>query len=59
MFQHGHQICEDLGWVKFVGQTVPHRYARVFAQLLNDGLTVTTVFDAVIHTAQHTGGVFH
>jgi hypothetical protein len=59
VLQHGHQVGEDLRWVELVGQAVPHRHARVLAQLFDDGLAVAAVFDAVIHAAQHAGGVFH
>ena len=45
--------------MEFVGQAVPHRYARVFTQLFNNRLAVAAVFDTVIHTPQHAGGVFH
>ena len=59
MFQHGHQVSEDLRRVKFIGQAVPHRYARVLPQFFNDLLTKTAILNAVIHPAQHAGGIFH
>ena len=59
VLQHGHQIGENLGRVELVGQAVPYRHARVLAQLFDDGLPVAAVFDAVVHAAQHAGGVFH
>ncbi|MNT63079.1 hypothetical protein D3C72_2008600 [compost metagenome] len=45
--------------MEFIGQPVPHRHARVFAQLFDDGLAIAAILDAVIHAAQHAGGVFH
>ena len=59
VLQHGHQVGEDLRGVELVGQAVPHRHARVLAQLLNDGLAVAAILNAVVHAAQHAGGVFH
>ena len=40
-----------------VRQAVPDGHAGVFGQLLNDGLAVAAVLDAVKHPAQHPGGV--
>ncbi|MNC62611.1 hypothetical protein D3C75_1126520 [compost metagenome] len=45
--------------MEFVGQTVPHRHTGMGAQLFDDLLTEATVFDAVIHATQYTGGVLH
>ena len=36
-----------------IGQTVPHRYARVFCQFLYDLLAKAPVLDAVIHPAEN------
>ena len=57
MLQHGHQVGEDLRWVELVGQTVPHRNARILGQLLDDFLAEAAVLNAVIHPAQNLRGV--
>ncbi|CAH0306401.1 hypothetical protein SRABI106_03911 [Rahnella aquatilis] len=59
VFKHGHQVGKDLGRMKLVGQPVPHRYAGEFRQFFHRLLCKTPVFDAVIHSPQHAGGVFH
>src|SRR5690606_8270000 len=59
VLQHGHEVSQDLGRVEFVGQAVPDRHTGMGAQLFHDLLTVATVFDAVIHAPQYTGGVLH
>ena len=45
--------------MEFVGQAVPDRDAGIGTQLFDYLLAVATVFDAVIHAAQHPGGVLH
>ena len=40
-----------------VRQAVPDGHAGVFGQLLNDGLAVAAVLDALKHAGQHLGGV--
>ena len=47
-------IC--VGW-NSVGQAVPHRHAGVGGQLLDDLLGEAAVLDAVVHAAEHAGGV--
>ena len=59
VLQHGHEVRQDLGRVEFVGQAVPDRHTGVGPQLFDDLLAVAAVFDAVIHAAQHPGGVLH
>ncbi|MNV85698.1 hypothetical protein D3C71_1796700 [compost metagenome] len=59
VLEHGHQVGEDLRWMEFVGQAVPDRHARILTQLFDDLLAVTAILDAVVHAAQHAGGVFH
>ena len=51
------EICQDLRRVKFVRQAVPDRHACVFCKRLYDLLSVSAVFNAVIHAAKHAGGV--
>ncbi|CNU19194.1 Uncharacterised protein [Salmonella enterica subsp. enterica serovar Bovismorbificans] len=59
MFQHGHQIGQDLCGVKFIGQAVPDGNARVFPQLFHNVLTKSAIFDAVIHPPQDASSIFH
>ena len=58
VFQHGHQIGENLRWVELVGQAVPHRHPA-YSPSSSTMAAVAAIFDAVIHAAQHAGGVFH
>ena len=57
MLPDGEKICQNLRGVEFVGQAVPHGHTGVGSQSFHDLLAKTTVFDAVIHPTQHTGGV--
>ena len=53
----GQNIRQHLGGMKIVGQAVPHRHAGVFGQILDDGLLVAAVLDAVIQPPQDLGRV--
>mgnify|MGYP006974605941 CR=1 FL=1 len=57
MLNNGHKVGENLGRMEFVGQAVPYGNTRILGKLLNDLLTVTAVFNTVIHSAKHTRGV--
>ena len=59
MFHHGEEVGEDLGGVGFVGEAVPHGHVGETGQLFHDVLTEAAVFDAVVHTGEHAGGVGH
>src|SRR5574344_891177 len=59
MFLHCHKICKNLCWVKFVCQSVPYWYARVFSQSFNCCLSITTIFNTVIYSSQNSCSVFH
>ncbi len=54
MLPNGEKIRQNLCRVKFVGQTVPDRHARIFRQLLDNILSEAAVFNAVKHAAEHT-----
>ena len=53
LFFNGQHICQHLGWMELIGETVPHRNARILSKLLHDLLTVAAIFDTFIHTAEH------
>ena len=53
----GQQVRQHLGGVELVGEAVPHGHARMVGQLLHQVLAEAAVLDAVIHPAQHPGGV--
>ena len=57
MFGNGEKIRQNLGRVEFVGQTVPHGNPCIPAQGFHNFLTEAPVFNAVVHPAQHPGGV--
>ena len=57
MLPDGEEICQNLGGMKFVGQTVPHGNTGVFGQSFRDLLIKSPVFDTVKHPAQHPGGI--
>ena len=57
MLLDGEEVRQDLGGVELVGQAVEHRHAGVLGQLLHNGLPEAPVLDAVVHPAQHPGGV--
>ncbi len=59
MLHHGQKIGQNLGGMVFVGEPVPYRNTCIFSQFFNNCLSKTTVFDAIIHASQNTGGVFH
>ena len=46
-----------LGGMEFIGQTVEHGHAGVLGQLVHDLLAVAPVLNAVVHPAQHPGGI--
>ena len=51
VFQHGHQIREDLGGVKFICQSIPDRNSGKLPQFLHNVLAVSAIFNAVVHAA--------
>ena len=51
------KVCQDLGGVELVGETVEHGHPGVLRQLLHDFLAEAPVLDAVVHPPQHPGGV--
>ena len=53
------KIGQNLGGMIFIGQPVPDRHTGIGRQLFDDFLPESPVFDAVIHSAQNTGGVLH
>ena len=53
----GEKVGKHLRRVELVGQTVPHRNARILGQLLDDFLAEAAVLNAVIHPAQNLRGV--
>ena len=59
MLLHGEQIRQELRRVKLIGQAVPHRHARELRQRFDDFLAKTAILNAVIHAAQHAGGIFN
>ena len=59
MLLHGEQIRQQLSRVKLGGEAVPHRHAGKFRQRLYQRLAVAAILDAVIHAAQHAGGISH
>ena len=54
---HGEDVGQHLGGVEGVGQAVPHGHAGVAGQVLHHGLLEAAVLNAVVHAAQHLGGV--
>jgi len=53
----GQEVCQDLGGVELIGEAVEHRHPSVVCQLLHNFLSEAPVLDAVVHPAQHPGGV--
>ena len=58
VFFDGQQICQHLGGMVFIGQSVPDRHAGILCQLFHDFLSESPVFDAVIDPSQDSGSVF-
>ena len=54
---NGEEVGQDLGGVEFIGQAIPNGNTGVSGQVFHDGLGETTVLNAVVHTAQDSGGV--
>ena len=59
VLQHGQGVAQHLGGVPLVGQAVPHRHPGQGGELLDLGLLVAAVLDAVEHAPQNPGGVRH
>ena len=59
VLHHREHVGQYLGGVELVGQTVPHRHSGVPAEDLHVLLREPPVLDAVVHAAEHAGGVFH
>ena len=57
MLLNGQEVRQNLGGVELVGEAVEHRNPGVLRQLFHDGLAKAPVLDAVVHAAQHPGGV--
>ena len=58
-FGHRQDVGQDLRRVELVGQAVPRGNAGVLAELLDRVLREAAVLDAVVHPAEHAGGVPH
>ena len=59
MFLHGEQVGQDLGWVRFIGQTIPHWHTGIASKFFDLCLRVSAILDAIIHPAQDTSGILH
>ena len=57
MLPNGEEVGQNLGGVVFVGEAVPYGHAGVLFQGFHDFLAVTPILDAVVHAAQHPGGI--
>ena len=49
MFTDGEEICQNLGGMVLVGQTVPHGAICIFCKIFHNFLTEAAIFDAVKH----------
>ena len=59
VLHHGQDVADHLGGMELVGQAVPDRHTRKFAQNFHQLLAKAAVLDAVVHAPQHTGGILH
>ena len=57
MLTDSQKICQHLGGMEFIGQSVPYGNLGVFRQFLYDILSKTTVFDTLEHACQYSGGI--
>ena len=57
MFTNGQHISDHLCRMEFIGQTIPYRNTCMFCQFFYDFLTVTTVFNTIIHSSQYAGSI--
>jgi len=53
LLTNSQHICQHLGRMKFIGQTVPYRNPCISCQLLYDILSKATVLDTIIHSAKN------
>ena len=53
MLPHGQKICQNLGGMGLIGQTVPHRDPRISAQFFHNLLGKAAVFNTIKHPAQN------
>ena len=51
------KVGQNLRGMKFVGQPVPNGDGSVFGKLFHNFLAEATVFNAVVHPTEDTGGV--
>ena len=51
------KIRQNLRWMKFVGQPVPHGNRRIFCKRFNNLLPISAIFDSVEHRAEHPRGI--
>ena len=54
---HGEDVGERLGGMELGRKPVPHRHAGIGGQVLHHRLLEAAVLDAVVHAAEHAGGV--
>ena len=54
---HGQEVRQHLSGMPLVGEAVPDRNVGVLSEFFNVLLASTAVFDAVIETREHSGGV--
>jgi len=58
MLLHSHHIGQYLSRMIYVRKPVPYRHSRIFCQVFNDLLFISSVFNGVKHPSKDPGSVF-
>src|SRR5689334_11315808 len=59
MLLNSQEISQYLCRMGFICQSVPDWYARMLREFINNILSVTTIFDAVIHATKYASSILH
>ena len=57
LLAHGEDVGKCLGGVELIRQAVPHGNTGLLGEFLDNLLVGATILDAVVHTAEHAGGI--
>ena len=52
MLTYGQQVCQHLGGMELIGESVPYGNLGILSEFLNDGLLEAAVLDPVKHSCQ-------
>src|SRR5579859_8143411 len=56
---HGQKICQNLGWMMLISESIPHWHTCMYSQLFHQFLRETAIFDTIVHTSKHARGILY